>query len=437
MTSKKRHIREEDFQRYLENQMTDAERNAFERELQKHPFEAEALEGMQEISPEELKTDIHKLKSKIKTDKRKTNHRYWAAAATILLLLSTGILWFQIEVNSPIPEITESKAIQKQEEKAAPLTKEKDEKQAGKITTAPSEAEVEKSAQIEQPKRSETVSAAKSTFAKPKAEISTIEPVQSQEEAEVLNSPLNITNEASENDSHIAIRSTSRLKSNSTAPGIAFSQAALSADSSDKIIKGKIISLADSLPLPGTTVIEEVTQNGVVTDMDGNFTLKLTGKKDSLLTASFVGMQTREFHPSPDSLNVIGLEPEQMALDEVVVTGYGSNQKRTLTGSVSRVTKVKDTKVQPVEGMDAYKNYLDENAILPADFQQNREVIKLIIHFDKTGEITEIENKNQTDAVVFEEAKKIVKKGPEWNPEIKDGKPVESQTELRIVFRKN
>lgn len=435
MTNKKQHICEEDFQRYLENKMTDAERNTFERELQKHSFEAEALEGMQEISAEELKSDLHKLKSKIKTGKRKTNYRYWAAAA-ILLLVSTGILWFQLKDKAPIHEITESKTIQKQEEKAAPFTKEIDENQADEIAVEPQEVEPGKPAQVEQPQKSETVSAAKSVSAKPKAEILARAPVQSKV-AEVLNSKINTTNGLTAKDSPMAIRGASRLKSSPAAPKAGFPKAAFFPDTSDKIIRGRIISLADSLPLPGTTVFEKGTQHGVVTDVNGNFTLKLTGKSDSFITASFVGMQTKNFKPSPDSLNVIGLEPDQMGLDEVVVIGYGSkNQKQLLTGNISRVTKVKDTKVKPVEGMGAFTKYLDESAILPRDYKRKREVVKLLVHFDETGEITEIENQNHADSVVFEAAKKMVKNGPQWNPEIKDGKTIESVIALRIVFRK-
>ncbi|HKI88658.1 MAG TPA: hypothetical protein VKA38_06500, partial [Draconibacterium sp.] len=146
---------------------------------------------------------------------------------------------------------------------------------------------------------------------------------------------------------------------------------------------------------------------------------------------------TKNFHPSPDSLNIIGLEPNQLALDEVVVSGYdSSNKKKTLTSSVTLATKIKDIAVQPVDGMDAYKNYLEKNAVLPDNYKRNHKVVKLLIHFDETGEITDIENKNQADFIIFEEAKKVVKNGPVWNPEIKDGNPVESQTELRIVFRK-
>ncbi len=436
MTNKKQHISKEDFQRYLENQMTDAERNAFERELQKHPFEAEALEGMQEISPEEFKTDLHELKSKINADKRKTKTRYWAAAATFLLLVSTGILWFQLKDKSPVPELTDNKTIQKQEE-AAPSPKGTGEKkQAREIAVVPPKLKAKKSATIE--KRAE------------KEITPDIKTNPSKTESLAVNNTINqkITRQDLENDTElntapqnkqgVVILGANRFTSTPKTPNLEFSTATLSTDSSEKIIEGKIISLADSLPLPGTIVIEKGTQNGVVTDVNGNFVLKLTGKNDSLLTASFVGMQTKNFHPSPDSMNVIGLEPVQMALDEVAVIGYGSyNQKKTLTGSVSRVTKVKNTPIQPVNGMEAYKKYLDENAILPDNYKRKREVVKLLIHFDETGDITQTENKNQADSVVFEKAIKMVKNGPEWKPEIRDGEPVKSQTELRIVFQKN
>ena len=434
MTNKKQHISENDFQWYLENQMTDAERNAFERKLQKHPFEAEALEGMQEISPNEFTTDLYELKAKIKTGKRKTKTRMWAAAATLLLLVSTGILWFQLQEKSPMPDITENKTIQKQEEKVAPLPdKEKEKIQKDEIIPEPEEIETTKSVQSKKQAKTATPPSAK--LKSVTKESSTINPEITMQNPEA---DTDVANSAvSQRQQQVVVRGASRLKSSPDTQDAVVAQTTFSTDSSEKYFRGKIISLADSMPLPGATIMEKGASNGITTDINGNFKLKLSGKNDSLFTASFVGMQTKSFRPSPDSLNVIGLEPNQMALDEVVVTGYDSNQKKTLTGSNSRVTKTKDTKVQPVGGMNTYKTYLEEKAILPDNFKRNREVVKLLIHFDETGDITNIKNKNQADTVVFEDAKKIVMGGPEWNPEIKDGKPVISQTELRIVFKKD
>jgi len=60
MSKKSDHITnpEKDFLRYTENKMSDKERNAFEKNLQKDPFDSEALEGLSTLSPEEIKADI-------------------------------------------------------------------------------------------------------------------------------------------------------------------------------------------------------------------------------------------------------------------------------------------------------------------------------------------------------------------------------------------
>ena len=96
MTSKNKHINEEGFLRYLNDQMNSAERNLFERELQKHPFEAEALEGFLNINTNQFQKDLNELKSKIHRKKRKNYYRYWAAAASFLLIVASGLIWFQL-----------------------------------------------------------------------------------------------------------------------------------------------------------------------------------------------------------------------------------------------------------------------------------------------------------------------------------------------------
>ncbi|MEN8118078.1 MAG: hypothetical protein ABFS16_13930, partial [Bacteroidota bacterium] len=65
MTREKLHISEEDFRRYLKNEMTENERNTFEKELQKNPFEAEALEGFEAVPSANIKNNLAELKEKI------------------------------------------------------------------------------------------------------------------------------------------------------------------------------------------------------------------------------------------------------------------------------------------------------------------------------------------------------------------------------------
>ncbi|MFW6309521.1 MAG: hypothetical protein ACOC1D_00330 [Prolixibacteraceae bacterium] len=118
MKKKNTHISEEDFRRYLENRMSEAGRNRFERELQKHPFEAEAMEGYENTSAD-LKQDVEEIKDRISKRKRKNTYRYWAAAASVVLLIAAGLIWYQLGDEPPTPDM----AVLKTEEwkKTAPV----------------------------------------------------------------------------------------------------------------------------------------------------------------------------------------------------------------------------------------------------------------------------------------------------------------------------
>ena len=85
----------------------------------------------------------------------------------------------------------------------------------------------------------------------------------------------------------------------------------------------------------GASVIEQGTQNGGVTDFDGNFTIKLTANKPIVI--SYIGMKTQTINVAgKSSINVV-LEEDATTLNDVVVIGYGSVRKKDLTGSVATV----------------------------------------------------------------------------------------------------
>ncbi len=109
MKSTNKHINKENIRRYLENRMTEAERNRFERELQKNPFEAEALEGFENIPTGELEKDLKTISARIQNHKRKTVYRYWPVAASFLLLIAAGWFWFQFNKNEVPPKVAELK----------------------------------------------------------------------------------------------------------------------------------------------------------------------------------------------------------------------------------------------------------------------------------------------------------------------------------------
>ena len=84
----------------------------------------------------------------------------------------------------------------------------------------------------------------------------------------------------------------------------------------------------------GASVIEKDTRNGGITDLDGNFTLKSTGKP---VIISYVGMKTKTVDVKGKSSISVVLEEDNTTLNDVVVIGYGSVKKKDLTGSVATV----------------------------------------------------------------------------------------------------
>lgn len=91
----------------------------------------------------------------------------------------------------------------------------------------------------------------------------------------------------------------------------------------------------DGMPLPGVTIMVKGTQQGTVTDFDGNFVIGV--KKDKVLVFSYIGYLTKEVVVANDSFLNISLEEDVSTLDEVVVVGYGSQKKKEVTGAVGHV----------------------------------------------------------------------------------------------------
>lgn len=96
------------------------------------------------------------------------------------------------------------------------------------------------------------------------------------------------------------------------------------------------VSDANGATLPGVTVVEKGTTNGTVTDIDGAYTLNVSGDK-AVLQFSFVGMETQE--KSVSGLNVIDISLSEgyIGLEEVVAIGYGSMERNNVTGAISSI----------------------------------------------------------------------------------------------------
>jgi len=105
-------------------------------------------------------------------------------------------------------------------------------------------------------------------------------------------------------------------------------------------VTGTVTSKTDGQAIPGVNVVLKGTTVGVITNMDGAFTLEVPNT-NAVLVFSFVGFIQQEVKvDGKTQLNVV-LEEENLNVEQVVVVGYGTVKKKDLTGSVSSVSNAK------------------------------------------------------------------------------------------------
>ncbi|WP_299555836.1 TonB-dependent receptor [Seonamhaeicola sp.] len=98
-------------------------------------------------------------------------------------------------------------------------------------------------------------------------------------------------------------------------------------------ISGNVV--AEGLPLPGVSILVKGTNQGAVTDFDGNFTINAAS--NAVLVFSYLGYETQEVSVNGRTSVNVTLQTDLSTLDEVVVVGYGVQKKKVLTGSVGQV----------------------------------------------------------------------------------------------------
>lgn len=98
-------------------------------------------------------------------------------------------------------------------------------------------------------------------------------------------------------------------------------------------ITGKITSALNGEAIPLANILVKNTSNGVSTDFDGNFSI--TAKSGQVLVVTYQGYKTKEATVTTENVINFSLEEDVLLLNEIVVVGYGSQQKKDLTGAIS------------------------------------------------------------------------------------------------------
>ena len=113
------------------------------------------------------------------------------------------------------------------------------------------------------------------------------------------------------------------------------------------------VSDGEGVPLPGVNVVIKGTNNGVSSDFDGNFTIKAS--ETDVLDFSFIGFKNQEITVGDNTNLIVSMEEAASFLDEIIVTGYGTQTRREVTSSIVKVGSEVIERVASSSGIDAIK----------------------------------------------------------------------------------
>lgn len=124
------------------------------------------------------------------------------------------------------------------------------------------------------------------------------------------------------------------------------------------VVRGKV-SDDSGAGLPGVNIIIKGTSSGTTSDADGNYSLNVPASSaDGTLVFSFIGFATQEQPISGRTTINVTMAPDVQALSEIVVTGYGTQEKRDVTAAISSIKGDAITRIPTANAMDALKGQI-------------------------------------------------------------------------------
>ncbi|MDR1203079.1 MAG: TonB-dependent receptor [Tannerellaceae bacterium] len=119
------------------------------------------------------------------------------------------------------------------------------------------------------------------------------------------------------------------------------------------IIKGSVVDATTEEPIAGASVILKSTTNGTSTDVNGTFTLQITKDLPVTLSVRLIGYRSQEIDVyDAEEPVIISLSEDLNLLDEVVITGYTSQQRRSVSGSITSLNLSEGIRETAVSGFD-------------------------------------------------------------------------------------
>jgi len=391
MTKKARHNTPafNDFKRYSNNSMSDLERNAFEKEMEKDSFLKDAYEGFLVMQKNEFENDLSDLDSKIYIRSRKSNRSfYYRIAASITLLIAlTSFLYLYInpKMSDRANSTTLTESIENKDEQT----------EKPSIIAAPElETELIKP-NLNKPPSAEKTKKSNVTPALPTNTDALNTETKNKEYEELIK----------EQDNEIISETTDFASS-----GIKMKENYIE----QKRIRGKVLSSEDYQPVAGATVSVKGSKNATVTNMDGNFELSATADSDTSTTLQidFIGMERQEIlADAGNDVNIV-LNPSEFSLNEVVTISKASRLKSN-TKSDSETLEMKEA--ESTIGKNNFEKFITENQIFPQNEEGLKQaIIILTFKINENNRPINIKVLESPGKIYANEAIRLLKLSPDW-----------------------
>ncbi len=424
------------FFNYLKNRLSNQERNAFERKMMQDAFEQEAYEGFMPYDEETINADLHHLKQRL-SRRKKDRFLYLKIAASVLVVVSISVLLFQIQFDdqkllsdnrtkkTPVEEKTVEAPVKVEEEAPAEIL-EIEEAPVIKQEPSPVKKAIKTRSKVEV--KPEVQSAVTDEVPTPVVEEVAEEPMQiaqnietEVEEVKVVGYAVQKKRDVTGAVSTIAAEDIKTSKECSASKRRRLAKTQLAEKPS--AIKGVVLDETGN-PLPGVNVIIKGTDESTITDLDGNYELANVDST-AIIEYAFIGYETQETKAG-EAGGEVQLEPSLMAMDEVVVVGYGT---------VSKEQESSYTQAKPQGGFSEYKKYIAEHLIHPDSTADKKQVVTLKLTIETSGNISNFEVVKSPGEAYTQEAIRVIKSAPQWIPAQRNGSNEQSTVRIRVVFK--
>ena len=309
---------------YIQGKRHGKDANQLERAAMNDPFLEDAIEGFDSVPGNHLPVIEELEKNILKRSSGKTNqNRLWifGIAASIIFLLGIGTLLKMYNSHENILTPQSAQLENRIEQKVV-------------------ESEIEI---IDETKIKENQKNIALNVQKTKPESASDNDIEVSEEI-IVNDNITASSVAEIEIDALELNEVSDKHTGSTTQIKAESSYSVQKTTDDKL-SGIVLDEAGE-PMVGVSVILKNKHSGTITDLNGRF--ELVAPRNEQLVASYIGYEKKEITVTDDSA-IIRLKPDNLALNEVVVIGYGSKKRKTTVGSITKTDEVLSGRIPGVE----------------------------------------------------------------------------------------